>query len=57
MLAEWRNAAVDGPIAVKVKVALPPALVTATGFALPMEQVGAGLTTGEIVQDSLTLPA
>jgi hypothetical protein len=55
-LGEWRIIAADGPIDVKVNVALPPALVTATGF-VPMEQVGAGLTTGEMLQESVTVPA
>lgn len=57
MPEEWRDVAVGGPTVVKVSEALAPAVVTATGFVPPMEQVGDGLTTGEMAQDSFTLPA
>ena len=40
----------------KVSVALPPLLVTVTGLVLPNEQVGAGVTTGAIAQERVTLP-
>jgi len=46
----------EGPIAVKVKVALPPEAVTVTGLVLPNEQVGAGVTTGETAQLIVTVP-
>jgi hypothetical protein len=32
-------------------------VVTVTGLVLPKEQVGAGLTTGEMLQESETVPA
>jgi hypothetical protein len=57
MPEEWRDIALAVPTVVKVNVALAPALVTGTGFVPPMEQVGAGLTTGETLHESLTLPA
>ena len=39
-----------------VTVAVPPLPVTDTGLVLPNEQLGAGVTTGAIVQESVTLP-
>ena len=39
-----------------VRVAVPPALVTVTGLVLPKEQVGAGVTAGEMLHESVTLP-
>jgi hypothetical protein len=56
-MLERRSIAADAPTVVKANVALPPALVTATGLELPKEQVGAGLTTGAMLQESVTLPA
>ena len=41
---------------VNVSVALPPLLVTVAGLVLPNEQVGAGVTTGAIAQESVTVP-
>jgi hypothetical protein len=49
--------AADGPTAVNTKVALPPAVVTTTGFVPSMEQIAAGLTIGETLQTSFTLLA
>jgi hypothetical protein len=37
-------------------VALPPPLVTETGLLLPKEHDGAGVTTGAMLQESVTLP-
>jgi len=37
-------------------VALPPPLLTATGFVPLIEQVAAGETTGATLQESVTLP-
>ena len=54
---ERRNIAADAPTVVNVNVALPPALVTVTGLELPKEQDGAGLTTGAMLHESVTLPA
>jgi hypothetical protein len=44
----------DGPTVVKVRVALPPAVVVETGFE--KEQVGAGFTIGAILHASVTVP-
>jgi hypothetical protein len=55
-MLERRITAPDGPIVVKVNTALPPVLVTVTGLVLPKEQVGAGLTTGAILHESVTVP-
>jgi hypothetical protein len=49
-MLERRIIAADGPVVVKVNVALPPVLVTVTGLVLPKEQVGAGLTTDAILR-------
>ncbi len=57
ILDRLNNVAVDGPTVVKVSVALTEtAPVTETGLVLPNEQDGAGLTTGAILQASVTLP-
>jgi hypothetical protein len=37
-------------------VAVPPLADTDTGLELPKEQFGAGVTTGAIVQESVTVP-
>jgi hypothetical protein len=51
-----RRTAAEGPTVVNVRVAVPPLLVTVTGLVLPKEQVGAGVTAGEMLQESVTLP-
>ena len=53
--AALREAVVE-PTVVKVNIALPPPLVTVTGFVFPIEQVAAGLTTGATLHASITLP-
>src|ERR1700722_7604539 len=55
-MLERRIISAEGPIVVKVNVALPPVLVTVTGIVLPNEQVGAGLTTGAMLHESVTVP-
>jgi hypothetical protein len=49
--------AADGATVVKFNIALAPEPFTVTGFGLPTEQAGAGLTTGETLHESLTVPA
>lgn len=53
---ELRSIAAEAPTVVKVNVALPPALVAATGLVFPKEHAGAGLTTGATLHESVTLP-
>jgi len=43
-------------MAVNVSVAVPPLLVTERGLVLPKEHVGAGVTTGAIAHERVTLP-
>jgi predicted deacylase len=40
----------------KVSIADPPVLVTVTGLVLPNEHVGAGVTAGAMLHESVTLP-
>jgi len=51
-----RRTAEDGPTVLKVRVALPPVLVSCAGLVLPNEQDGAGVTTGAMLHDRVTLP-
>jgi hypothetical protein len=51
----WRSAA-DEATVVKVRVAVPPLLPTVTGLVLPNEHVGAGVTAGEMLHESVTVP-
>jgi hypothetical protein len=46
----------DEPTVVNVRVAEPPLAVTLTGLVLPNEHVGAGVTTGATLQESVTVP-
>lgn len=46
-----------GLTVVNVSVALPLLPLTVTGLVFPNEQEGAGVTVGEMLQESVTVPA
>jgi hypothetical protein len=46
----------DEPTVENVSVADPPLALTFTGLVLPNPHVGAGVTTGAILQESVTVP-